>query len=102
MPNSGVPSVPGLGIDNILGNLDSQFLYGTGVAPSDPPSNPAQSPDVNNGLVSDLTAISGSPSVTLTNVPSVGEVPNAPGSGAVNAPQEDGTSHTQNLVRPSP
>jgi hypothetical protein len=93
--------MPVPGIDNVLGDLDSPFLYGTG-GQGNSPTNPVQSTDVNTGLVSDLTAIGGSQSTSLTNTTGLGEMPNVSGGGAVNAPQEDGTSHAQNLIRPIP
>jgi hypothetical protein len=101
MSNSDLPSVPVPGIDNVLGDIDSPFLYGTG-GQGNSPTNPVQSTDVNTGLVSDLTAFGGSQSISLTNATGLGEMPNVSGGGAVNAPQEDGTSHTQNLIRPIP
>ena len=93
--NGDVPSVPVPGIDNVLGDIDSPFLYVTG-------GQGNQSTDVNTGLVSDLTVIGGSQSTSLTNATGLGEMPNVPGGGAINVPQEDGASHAQNLVRPMP
>jgi hypothetical protein len=97
----GVPPALGLDLDNVLGALNGPFLYGTSGAQRDPPQNPVQSPDVNNGLVSDLIAISGSPGVSLIGAPGVDEIFSAAGSGVINAPQQDITPQTQNLGRPS-
>jgi hypothetical protein len=101
MSNGDVPSVPIPGIDNVLGDLNSPFLYGTG-GQGNSPTNPVQSADVNTGLVSDLTAVGGSQSTSSTNATGLGEMPNVSGGGAVNVPQEDGASQAHNFVRPIP
>jgi hypothetical protein len=89
-----------LGFDNVLGTLDSPFLQRSGGDPTNPGSNPVQSPGVNSVLVSDLVGFGGQSNVSLTNIPGVGETLNIPGSGGVSSPQNDGTPQTQNLARP--